>query len=457
MAEIQENIFPYFAPKSTESRIAHFDETVFTGDPQSLVYKFVDALCGDAGAGMLSKHTLMTRFSAALDTIYFSDLDFLFGGIDVLARVESESYPYDPKTQMLTAEQWDEIKIKDSWYRARIRDFFEAATFGGTPRGVRAAVQCVTSSTCEIFEVWRYVDNFGLTQRLGRSPRSSRNEFVVKPHKQTVSTKQSRLLNQIVNRICPADTIVTIDNKGLRSSVPVTVSSSSADSSYFEVQKEVTPPPVLSEIPQPELLAIDLDETEKWLFSKSPELAPYAAFNITQEYGYYYLASGGHRSPIDSVHYRTTENGKDFEPEEDYVSTRENPELGDWIYYEKVDSPDNYPGGKFGLTPSTAPAETPSGAPYPFPFASQQEYVEEMKKIVKSQGGYADDIRYRLPIGLGSNDKVTYKAEMAVAYSQPTKESTVTSGWTNTDRRKLVKAIFKPSQDGVRINAGLIY
>ena len=40
-------------PKSTETRLEHFDEQLYTADPTTLLYKFVDALCGDAGAGSL--------------------------------------------------------------------------------------------------------------------------------------------------------------------------------------------------------------------------------------------------------------------------------------------------------------------------------------------------------------------------------------------------------------------
>ena len=449
--------FPFFVNKSTESRLAHFDETVFAADSSTVIYKIVDALCGDVGAGMLSKEALMTRFSAALDTMYFSDLDYLFGGIDVLARVESESYPYDPKRQMLTSDQWDEVKIKDAWYRARIRDFFEAATFGGTPRGVRAAVQACTSSSADIFEVWRYKDNFGIKEALGRAPVSTRSEFVVKPHKSVVSPKHRRLLKQILDRISPRDTVVTVDNKGIAASIPVSISSSSADSAYFEVQKEVTPSPILQNIPAPELLAIDLDETEKWLFSKSPELAPYAAFNITQEYGYYYLVSGGDRSPIDTVEYMTTTDSKKFYREKNYESVTDTSSFTEWIYYDKADSPDNYPGGKYGLTPLNEPAITPQGRPYPFAYASQQEYINEVKKLVIEQGGHADNQRYRLPIGGSNADRFEFKPELAVAYSQPSKDSTVTTGWNNSDRKKLVKAIFNPTNGGVKINAGLVY
>lgn len=450
------NAFPLQPPKSTERRLEHFD-LPFKADVTTFLYKFLDALTGDAGAGVLLKENLLTRFSVALETIYFSDLDYIFGGMNFLERADAESYPYNPVNDMLNSDQWDEVNVKDAWYRARIRDFFEAATLGGTPNGIRAAVQAGTSTNCEIFEVWRYQDSYGLTQDLGRAPVTTRSEFVVKPHKSPLPPRQLRLLKQMVNRIAPVDTVVTIDTEGLQVNSPVGIQSASADSSYFEVQKRVTPTPLLQEIPAPELLAIDLRPTEDWLFSKSPEIAPYTAFNITQEYGYYYLASGGSRSPIDSVQYTTSlDGGESFSSERNYESVITTGGFTAWQEYELADSPDNFPGGKFGVTPSKAPARTSTGSPYNFPYSSQEEYVEWKMNDIILRGGQADWTRFRTPLSESSMDRVTYTPDLAVAYSTPAKDSTVTTRWTREDTRRIVSTILNPVQNGVNINAGII-
>lgn len=448
--------FPLQPPKSTEHRLSHFDETVFKADPTTFIYKFVDAIAGDGGASSLLKDTLMTRFGLALETLYFSDLDYIFGGMNFLERLDMESYSYNPKMDLLTSDQWDEVRIKDSWYRARIKDFFLAATLGGTPNGIRAAVQAGTSASCDIFEVWRFKDSYGLTLPLGRSPVTSRSEFVVKPHKSPLHPKQHRLLKQMVNRISPMDTVVTIDPDGLQVNVPIATQSASADSSYFEVQKRVTGSPLLQEIPEPELLAIDLLPTEDWLFSKSPEIAPYAAFNITQEFGYYYLVSGGSRSPIDSVQYLTSTDGVEFVPEINYESIVTTGGYTPWQEYDLADSPDNFPGGKFGVTPTKAPARTPLGETYNFPYQSQEEFVAEVRAQVLDRGGQADSTRFRLPTTEASMDRVTYTPDLAVAYSTPASDSTVTNRWTSGDTRRVVETILRPTQNGVGINAGIV-
>ncbi len=423
--------FPLMPPKSTQLRLEHFDENVYKADPSTLLYKFVDAICGDVGAGALKKQVFLARLGGALENIYFSDLDYIFGNIHFLSRTSTEAYPWDPMTDMLTADQWDKIKVKDAWYRARIKDFFTACSMGGTMDGMRMCVQAGTSTDCEIFEVWRYADNYGLGVNLGRAPFTARNEFVIRPHKANLSPKEMRLLYQMLNRVKPFDSIVTVDPQGLSVSVPVGIKAVSADSTYYEVQKEITSTPVLDDLPPPELLAIDLLPSEKWMISGSKETAPYAAFNITQEYGYYYLVSGGTRSPIDSVEYGTLNSDGSVSPSPLFEIYETTGQYTDWKFYEKADSPDNYPGGRLGKTPESAPAFNPDGSAYVFQYESQAEYVQEQKTRVLAVGGVADDLRYKLPIQKASQIKKVFKADLAIAYTAPIKESTVTSSWTN--------------------------
>ena len=247
---------------------------------------------GDAEEGDLHPAAV-----GALSSIYGSDLDYIFGNVHFLSRSPDESYTYDTATQMLNSDQWDEVAIKDAWYRARITEFFAACTAGGTTEGIRLAVHAAVSVDCEVFEVWRYMDNFGLTAPLGRAPANTRQEVVIMPHKEVLEPKERRLLRDMLDKITPQDTVMTINTRGSAVSAPVAVRAACADSTYYEVQKVVVGTPVLDSLPAPELLAIDLDPTEQWLFSHSPELAPYAQFNISSEYGYFYLVVGRAPAP----------------------------------------------------------------------------------------------------------------------------------------------------------------
>ena len=435
-------------PKSTELRMEHFDENVYKGDSTTLLYKFMDALCGDAGAGSLKKEIFVARLGGALESIYFNDLDYIFGNMSFLSRAPSESYPYKPNSDMLTSDQWDEVRIKDAWYRARIKDFFVACGYGGTVDGIRMCVQAATSADCDVLESWRYEDDFGLGSYLGRSPSSARNEIIVRPHKLNMSQQELRILRGMLAKMMPIDAITTISTDGLSVSTPVTVRAITADSSYYEVQKVITGTPLLKDLPPPELLAIDLDPSQQWLFSTSPELAPYAAFNITQEYGYYYLVSGGSRSPVDSVTYGTLQSDGSVKPEKPFELYETTGGYTLYVEYAKADSPDNYPGGKFGLTPDTSPALNPDKSPYVFPETSQADYIAKVKAEVIAIGGQADNHRYRLPVQKETQNKKVYVPELACAYNPPAKDSTVTTSWTG--RRTTVTKDFRLASTFVR-------
>lgn len=357
--------FPLIAPRSTERRLDHFDETAFNiykGDQKSLLYNFVDALCGTTGAGALVNEIFLARANSALETIYFNDLDYIFGRVNFLSRSPAESYTYTPMVDVLTSEQWNEVKQKDQWYRERIQKFFIACSKGGTPEGLRYAVQAAVGTDCDIYELWRYIDNLAMDANyLGRS--DSRSEVVVRPHKiDGLSPGEIRLLRDMISKIMPMETIVTVSLTGLSNSVPVKIKAATADSTYYEVQKLITPTPIMDQLPAPELLPIDLLSTEQWMYSKDPKLAPYAAFNITSEYGYHYLAGNDARSPIDTVTYGTLKSYGEVTPEPNFVVYQTDEQYTEWMTYEKADSPDNFPGGKYGLTPhaaSTSPS-TPS-------------------------------------------------------------------------------------------------
>jgi len=132
--------FPLMPPKSTELRMDHFDPEVYVTDTSTLMFKFVDALCGDGGAGSLKKEIFLQRLSTALDNIYGSDLDYIFGSVR-LGRSDSEAYTHNPMSQLLTSDQWDEVAAKDAQYRSRIREFFMACGAGNTADALRQAVE----------------------------------------------------------------------------------------------------------------------------------------------------------------------------------------------------------------------------------------------------------------------------------------------------------------------------
>lgn len=436
--------FPLIVPRSTERRMDHFDEATFVGSPSTLLYKFVDALCGTTGAGALVNEIFLARASQALDTIYFNELDFIFGRINFLSRSPAESYSYTPMVDLLDSSQWKEVKQKDEWYRNRIRDFFVACSLGGTPEGIRRAVHAAVGTDCDIYELWRYIDNLAMDDGyLGRS--DTRSEVVVRPHKPELSQQEIRLLRDMIDKIMPVETVVTISEQGLSTSFPVPVAAASADSTYYEVQKVITPTSVMDQLPPPELLPIDLLSTEQWMYSKDPVLAPYAAFNITSEYGYHYLVGNNARSPIDTVTYGTLEPDGSVRAESNFAIFQSNEQYTEWITYEQADSPDNFPGGKYGLTPSAAPALNPDRTPYRFPYLSQLAYVtQEILKVI-GLGGIANESRYRLPLQQPQQVKREFLPEHAIASEAPSRDSTVSKSITRRRWRPSLLEARDPS------------
>lgn len=477
-----QNPFPLMPPKSTELRMEHFDEQVYSIGNDTMLFKLLDALCGDAGASSLKKEIFLQRLSGALDGVYGTDLDYVFGNIRFLSRADSEAYSYDPMRAELTSKEWDEISAKDAQYRSRIREYFNACAAGNTAEAIRMAVHAAVSADCQVMESWRYYDNFGITQQLGRADGLSyaavdmstghrvlfdtesdatnhitgktgwsvhinrpRSEVTVVPHKTDITERENRLVLQMISRIKNVDTVVTINSQGLSVHAPVDVQAISSDSTYYQVEKVVTGSPVLSELPPPEVLSVDLDITEQWLKPNSPELAPYAQFNITQEYGYYYLVSGGKRSPIDQVSYGVLQSDGTVKNEPVFDWYEQTEQFGPWTTYEKADSPDNYPGGKNGLTPNAAPALNRDRSGYRFPWNSQAEYVAWKRAKVLSVGGEANDVRYRMPGEKVNVSKRSYTPDLAIAYTAPTRDSTVTSSWTSRKPRRFSGELRNPS------------
>src|SRR5699024_3626666 len=81
---------------STSLRLQDFSESLYDIDESTHLYKFVDALTGDAGTSDLKKQLAVARLNNNLDSTHFFDLDRLCGNLLQLERLTSETYPYNP-------------------------------------------------------------------------------------------------------------------------------------------------------------------------------------------------------------------------------------------------------------------------------------------------------------------------------------------------------------------------
>ncbi|HEY6020542.1 MAG TPA: hypothetical protein VIY48_11835 [Candidatus Paceibacterota bacterium] len=149
---------PYLVPRSIIQKAAHFSEAYWKLDSDSIVFKLLDSLCGDAGAGNNKKSLFISRLEACLDSTYFQDLDAFYFGVLGFPRHLSESYDYNPYSNALTTQQWIEVQLKDAKYRSRCLDLMAAFNHGTSPFGIRMGCKSVLGVDCDIFEIWKYLD-----------------------------------------------------------------------------------------------------------------------------------------------------------------------------------------------------------------------------------------------------------------------------------------------------------
>lgn len=101
-------------PISFYKRLERFDDTIYNIGRDSHLFRFLLALCGDAGAGDVKRKLLYPRLQYILSSTFFSDIDLLYGNAFLLPRLSNEIYFTDPKYEALTFDEWQEVYQKDS-------------------------------------------------------------------------------------------------------------------------------------------------------------------------------------------------------------------------------------------------------------------------------------------------------------------------------------------------------
>jgi hypothetical protein len=234
---------------------------------------------------------------------------------------------------------------------------------------------------------------------------------------------------------------VTITN-GLSVNTKVPIFSVATNSTAFSVEKYVTGQPgsTLSQNLEP-------NSSYRWIQAGTEVQAPRIAFDSTDDYTQYYLYSSDPNvaQSVDSVVYTSEDVNLVVTNEPNYqTSSRSVTAWGPWISYEKADSPDNYPGGKNGLTPMQAPAlNRNDGTAYMFPYTSQDDYIQQTNESVLQQtgryypgsfmtaklaNGATTDVAYRLPLSFSDFTQNVWDPSGAVATQKP-KPSRVISRW----------------------------
>jgi len=145
------------------AQLSNFPGDVYDVSPTSLLYHFMAALLGDAGAGQLRKRQMIARLQQAITSTQFYDLDSFYGALfgaqrgpsGAIPQNPATSLPVSPYTDLASPDGWDEVLAADARFRERIIQLAKAITLGATVPGIQALAEAVTGTSCQVWEAWR--------------------------------------------------------------------------------------------------------------------------------------------------------------------------------------------------------------------------------------------------------------------------------------------------------------
>jgi hypothetical protein len=168
---IRESTGLVVSPQTVQERMRHFPEEVYDTSPASHLYRFVAALAGESGAGMLKKRLLMARLASTLQGTHFYDLDRFYGALLNVSRTIGEALPIDPYTTPQTTSDWSEAMARDGSYRSRVEQFARAIQYGTSAIAMELIAEAVLSVDVEIAESFEQADvharSYGQIESLG--------------------------------------------------------------------------------------------------------------------------------------------------------------------------------------------------------------------------------------------------------------------------------------------------
>lgn len=140
-----------------------FPDEVYDTGKDSHLYRFMQALCGDVGAGQLKKQSYVSRLKDEAVGRVFSEIDTNYSSLR-FPRLSFEfpegfsaSGQIDPASSVLTKEEWDAIELGDESYTHRIMKFLESTRLGNSPAGMADAAEAGSGVVCDIWETYRSV------------------------------------------------------------------------------------------------------------------------------------------------------------------------------------------------------------------------------------------------------------------------------------------------------------
>ena len=386
------------------SLLEQFDPHLYKLDGSSHIRRMVETVCGPAGLGGLLADTIDLYLSQGLDTVFLSTVDWLFSSVMGFRRVPWDTLDFDVRTAFLTLSQAQDYEVRAAAYRRRYRRLLYGLDQGNTIQGIKDTCEAILDCSVSVDEQWH------------TAPGSWRVR--IQPW-EPVSAEARRVCVETLQRLKPSDTVVTI-------SEPLhTVETFTPSMVHPLTVGWVVKPLVTNHVDNQRITV------------RNPLIYGYSAFTTAGEnVSYEAPVQYGERTPTPTIEYPASSVTASVSVIDDGVEASVSPwenkvktvRWGAWTTYQKADSPDNYPGGMNGVHPLSAPAITPAGTAYLFPYQSQQEYESQEAQKITAQGGQTQPGRYRLPLSETVN---------TITYSPDRSLRNITNPFNSLKRRRL--------------------
>lgn len=371
------------------SLLNQFDPHLYKLDSSSHIRRMVETVCGPAGLGGLLADTIDLYLSQGLDTAFLTTVDWLFSSVMGFQRVPWDTVDYNIRTAFLTLSQAEDYVERAAEYKRRYRLLLQGLNEGNTVQGVEDVCRAVLDCQVSVVEQWRSTPGSWRVRVRSWEP---------------VTAQARRVCVETLQRLKPADTVVTITE-------PLNTVETFTPSMVhpLTVGWQVKP-----------LIVNHVDNQR--VSVRQPLVYGYNAFtNASQNGAYEAPIQYGERQQTPTIQYPASSVTASVSIIDEGVESSVAPwsdktktiRWGAWTAYQKADSPDNYPGGMNGVHPLSAPAITPAGTPYLFPYESQQQFESQEAEKIMAQGGQTRPGEYRLPLSETVNT-VTYSPDRSL-------------------------------------------
>ena len=255
-----------------------FPEEVYNLNTNSLLYKLLYSILGEAGVFGIKKASLAPKLYTSLMGTNFDNIDSLFQNLLQLPRVSNEIYSYDPYNQLLTEEQWAAVRYKDSDYKNRAQDYMRYFQYGNSEEGIETLARAAFGGECHVQENWKYLDDIKAdetigVQNLGKT--GAYQEIIIFPQTNSLSVKEQRRIESLLSRLSPMNSVITINtSEDKLSEVSFDKTNMNSTSNYFYIDRLVTGNSKID-------YSYTLDNN--WIETGVEKSVPYAAFGNKSE------------------------------------------------------------------------------------------------------------------------------------------------------------------------------